>query len=52
MIGARKRMSSRRWNKALDIVENPDPVIRAQERADLDWWIARVRKALKTWSPV
>lgn len=45
-------MSSRRWNKALDIVENPDPVIRAQERADLDWWIARVRKALKTWSPV
>lgn len=40
------------WNKALDIVENPDPAIRAQERADLDWWIARVREALQTWSPV
>ena len=26
------------WNKALDIVENPDPAIRVQERADLDWW--------------
>lgn len=40
------------WNKALDIVENPDETIRAQERADLDWWIARVRMALETWSPV
>jgi hypothetical protein len=40
------------WNKAIDIVENPDPAIRAQERADLDWWIARVRRALETWSPV
>ena len=40
------------WNKALDIVDNPDPAIRAQERADLDWWIARVRRALETWSPV
>ena len=40
------------WNKALDIVEHPDPGIRAQERADLDWWIARVRTALETWSPV
>ncbi len=39
------------WNKAIDIVENPDPAIRAQERADLDWWIARVRTALDTWSP-
>jgi hypothetical protein len=39
------------WNKALDIAENPDPAIRAQERADLDWWIARVRRALETWSP-
>src|SRR5207342_1193050 len=25
------------WNKALDVVENPDPAIRDQERADLDW---------------
>jgi hypothetical protein len=40
------------WNKALDIVDNPDPAVRAQERADLDWWIARVRRALETWSPV
>lgn len=40
------------WNKALDIVENPDPAIREQERADLDWWVARVRRSLETWSPV
>jgi hypothetical protein len=40
------------WNKALDIVENPDPAIRVQERADLDWWVARVRAALETWSPM
>ncbi|MGH2758564.1 MAG: phosphotransferase, partial [Actinomycetota bacterium] len=40
------------WNKALDIVENPDLGIREQERADLDWWIARVRRSLETWSPV
>jgi hypothetical protein len=39
------------WNKALDIVENPDPAIRAQERADLDWWIARIRIAFEAWSP-
>jgi hypothetical protein len=40
------------WNKALDILENPDPAIREQERADLDWWIARVRRSLETWSPI
>ena len=40
------------WNKALDIIEHPDEAIRAQERADLDWWIARVRTALETWLPV
>lgn len=39
------------WNKALDVLENPDPAIVAQERADLDWWIARVRAAFETWSP-
>jgi hypothetical protein len=39
------------WNKAIDILENPDPAIRVQERADLDWWIDRVRKALEVWSP-
>jgi hypothetical protein len=40
------------WNKAIDIVENPDPAIRVQERADLDWWIDRVRRALEVWSPL
>ena len=40
------------WNKAIDIVENPDQAIRVAERADLDWWIGRVRRALKVWSPV
>lgn len=40
------------WNKALDILEHPDPAIRAQERADLDWWISRVRRAFEVWSPV
>lgn len=40
------------WNKAIDIVDNPDPAIRAQERADLDWWVARVRTALEEWSPI
>ncbi|HYZ91182.1 MAG TPA: phosphotransferase [Actinomycetota bacterium] len=45
-------LASLGWNKALDIVENPDPAVRERERADLDWWIARVRTALETWSPV
>ncbi len=40
------------WNKAIDIVDNPDPAIRTQERADLDWWLARVREAFNVWSPV
>jgi hypothetical protein len=40
------------WNKAIDIVENPDEAIREQERRDLDWWIARVREALEAWSPI
>ena len=40
------------WNKAIDIVDNPDPAIREQERADLDWWIARLRQAFEAWSPV
>ena len=35
------------WNKALDVVENVDPVARARERADLDWWVARVRRELE-----
>lgn len=40
------------WNKAIDIVENPDETIRVQERADLDWWITRVRGSLEAWSPI
>lgn len=48
-IGAMLRLG---WNKAIDIVENPDPAIRAQERADLDWWVGRVRAALEEWSLV
>jgi aminoglycoside phosphotransferase (APT) family kinase protein len=35
------------WNKALDAVEHPDPRVRARERADLDWWVARARTALE-----
>jgi hypothetical protein len=35
------------WNKAVDAVEHPDPRVRAQERADLGWWIARTREALE-----
>jgi len=35
------------WNKALDAVEHPDPLIRARERADLDWWVAHARIALE-----
>jgi len=34
------------WNKALDAVEHPDPVVRARERADLDWWVGHSRTAL------
>jgi hypothetical protein len=40
------------WNKAIDIVDNPDEAMRVQERADLDWWVARVRQALEAWSPI
>ncbi len=34
------------WNKALDAVDHPDPVKRATERADLDFWVARALVAL------
>ncbi|NYG05835.1 hypothetical protein BJ986_000322 [Phycicoccus badiiscoriae] len=36
------------WNKALDAVEHPDPVVRARERADLDWWVQATRTALQS----
>lgn len=48
MIGALAWLG---WNKALDILEHPDPVIRERERGDLDWWVERVRRSLDTWSP-
>ena len=51
-LGMISALSFLGWNKAIDILENPDPAIRVQERADLDWWIARVRRALEEWSPI
>lgn len=51
-LGMISALLSLGWNKAIDIVEHPDLATRAQERADLDWWIARVRRALEVWSPV
>jgi hypothetical protein len=35
------------WNKALDAVDHPDAAIRAQERADLEWWVRQSRNALE-----
>jgi aminoglycoside phosphotransferase (APT) family kinase protein len=40
------------WNKALDVLETDDPVGRARERADLDWWVARVRRELDAGGPL
>lgn len=34
------------WNKALDIVESPDPAVRRREVAALRWWLARAGEAL------
>jgi hypothetical protein len=34
------------WNKALDAVEHPNPVVRAREQQDLDWWVHRARLTL------
>jgi hypothetical protein len=36
------------WNKALDIVEHPDPAVRARERAALRWWLHQAERALDT----
>jgi hypothetical protein len=33
------------WNKALDIVEHPDPAVRARERAALPWWLHQAELA-------
>lgn len=40
------------WNKAIVNVDEPDESKRQKERADLDWWISRVRTELEVWSPV
>jgi hypothetical protein len=45
LIGALAQLG---WNKALDVTEGRDPAVRARERADLDWWVARVRGELET----
>jgi Phosphotransferase enzyme family len=36
------------WNKALDIVEHPDPAVRERERAALPWWLHRAEQAFET----
>jgi hypothetical protein len=36
------------WNKALDVMEHPDPAIRVRERADLDWWVREARTTLES----
>ncbi|MGZ4484536.1 MAG: phosphotransferase family protein [Nocardioidaceae bacterium] len=36
------------WNKALDIVEHPDPAVRERERAALPWWLHQAEQALET----
>jgi hypothetical protein len=35
------------WNKALDVVEHPDPAVRAREAEGLAWWLARAEEALE-----
>ncbi|HEX7473176.1 MAG TPA: hypothetical protein VF323_08830 [Candidatus Limnocylindrales bacterium] len=49
LIGALAQLG---WNKALDVLENDDPEVRARERADLDWWVARMRRELDAWGPI
>lgn len=34
------------WNKALDIVDHPDPQVRERERTALAWWLDQVGRAL------
>jgi aminoglycoside/choline kinase family phosphotransferase len=34
------------WNKALDAAGHPDPIVRARERQDLDWWVNQARLTL------
>ncbi len=36
------------WNKALDIVDHPDPAVRERERAALPWWLRQAELAFET----
>jgi hypothetical protein len=36
------------WNKALDIVEHPDPAVRERERVALPWWLRQAELAFET----
>ena len=36
------------WNKALDIVEHPDPAVRERERVALKWWLRHAELAFET----
>ncbi len=36
------------WNKALDIVEHPDPAVRERERVALTWWLHQADLAFQT----
>jgi hypothetical protein len=36
------------WNKALDIVEHPDPAVRERERTALGWWLRQAELAFET----
>jgi hypothetical protein len=35
------------WNKALDVTENEDRLVRERERADLDWWVNEARRTIE-----
>ena len=36
------------WNKSLDIVEHPDPLVRERERTNLAWWLRQAELAFET----
>lgn len=36
------------WNKAIDIVEHPDPAVRERERTNLRWWLKQAELAFET----
>jgi hypothetical protein len=36
------------WNKALDIADHPDPLVRERERVALPWWLRQAELALGT----